>query len=216
MAIINSLAIGKAKNSAGNLTYSTIEGRTIGRAKPVSVRNPNTPAQQSQRDRLKTLVHAWRENGIALKRLWTVRKPYSSAYNEFVSQNMPVADAIKTWLFGPVKAKPAGLMLGKGKYPHTSFEVEEFAETEAYVSCVNQTLWNDAQAGDKVGYVQFDPVTFQMSVQELTLDEMQVTAPMENVVLEFSNCKPGIGVMDCVYFYSPSRNISSSVVIHTQ
>lgn len=215
MAIIDSLAIGKARNSAGNLTFSTIEGRTIARAKPATVRNPNTPAQASQRDRLKTLVAAWRKSGIAFKRLWTVRKPYTSAYNEFVSQNMGAATAIKTWLLGPVKSKPAGMYFGKGKYPHTALRVRELMEGEAVVECFNQTLYNDLKVGDVIGYLQFDPVTFEPVCQEHILTSDEIPQNMEDFNVGFPNCKADIAVNDCAYFYSPSRNISSTVVVHT-
>lgn len=48
MAIINSLAIGKAIKSAGNLTYKTVRGRTIA-AQKITTNKSNTARQASQR-----------------------------------------------------------------------------------------------------------------------------------------------------------------------
>lgn len=48
MAIINSLAIGKAVKSAGNLTYKTVRGRTIA-AQKITTNKSNTVRQASQR-----------------------------------------------------------------------------------------------------------------------------------------------------------------------
>lgn len=48
MAIVNSLAIGKSRKSAGNLTYKTVRGRTIA-SQRITQNESNSPFQQSQR-----------------------------------------------------------------------------------------------------------------------------------------------------------------------
>lgn len=50
MAIINSLAIGKSRKSAGNLTYKTVRGRTIA-SQRITENKSNTIAQGFQRNR---------------------------------------------------------------------------------------------------------------------------------------------------------------------
>lgn len=54
MAIINSLAIGKAVKSAGNLTYKVVRGRTIA-AQKITANKSNTVRQASQRSSFATL-----------------------------------------------------------------------------------------------------------------------------------------------------------------
>lgn len=53
MAVINSLAIGKSRKSAGNLTYKTVRGRTIA-SQRITENKSNSPAQGIQRGRFGT------------------------------------------------------------------------------------------------------------------------------------------------------------------
>lgn len=92
MAIINSLAVGKAVGSMGNLTYSTQDGRVIVKQKVVSVKDAMSPAQLIQRDKLSVTVKLWRAFQGTLKQYWTRRDKYLSAYNQFVSSNIDNAN----------------------------------------------------------------------------------------------------------------------------
>lgn len=50
MAIIQNPIIGRARKSAGGMVFATLYENNVMRAKPISVKNPNTPAQQRQRE----------------------------------------------------------------------------------------------------------------------------------------------------------------------
>lgn len=94
MAIIDSVILGRAKGSIGNITLSTQKGRVIAKQKATIVSNPNTNSQQEQRGKLAKAVLAWQAIGNVIKSGITATLPFSSEYNTYTSKNMDVfADA---------------------------------------------------------------------------------------------------------------------------
>lgn len=85
MAIVNSLAIGKSRKSAGNLTYKTVRGRTIA-SQRITENKSNSAKQQVQRDLFRNVSMS-----IALCRAYIDRcyepSKYGSARNAFQKQN---------------------------------------------------------------------------------------------------------------------------------
>lgn len=85
MAIVNSLAIGKSRKSAGNLTYKTIRGRTIA-SQRITENKSNTLKQAAQRNSFSMASQA-----IALCRTYVdyayEKSKYGSARNEFMKTN---------------------------------------------------------------------------------------------------------------------------------
>lgn len=90
MAIVDSIILGRAKGSIGNVTLSTQKGRVIAKQKATIVSNPNTVAQQEQRGKLSKAVLAWQAIGNVVKSGITALMPFSSAYNTYVSKNMDI------------------------------------------------------------------------------------------------------------------------------
>ena len=210
MAIVRSLAIGKAVNSAGNLTYQTVKGRTIAREKPVHVANPNTPAQQAQRSKMSNIVAAWREWFFQMAPYFTVIQGYGSAYNEFVKRNIHLAE--KPWFedgeFLPVRA--AGAFISTGKYSQNSLA---WAGTIAVrtISVVDAQLRDDLLVGDEI-------LTFFQSadggpIQLLrkVLDQDDVTALQGGGTIDFP--LPSEPDLFGNMYWSPSRRIASSCVV---
>ena len=157
MAIIRSLAIGKAIKSAGNLTYSTIDGRTIAREKPAFVKNPRTVAQVTQRTRMSTAVALYRWFGSSVKQYFTVRKKYASQYNEFISRNIHLmSPMIEINEDGSVPA-PAGTCVATGVYPSASLEIESLDESgDIQLQIGNQALLNEIKDGDQIVIIGVD------------------------------------------------------------
>lgn len=60
MAIIKSLAIGKAKGSMGGITYRYLSGETVGSGKIAFAKNPRTYLQMLRRSRWANLVNLWK------------------------------------------------------------------------------------------------------------------------------------------------------------
>lgn len=56
MAIINSMGVGRARKSAGNMTYRTVRGRTIGSQKIVSVATRVPTGAQSEKQKVFGLI----------------------------------------------------------------------------------------------------------------------------------------------------------------
>lgn len=85
MAIVNSLAIGKSRKSAGNLTYKTVRGRTIA-SQRITENKSNTIRQASQRNRFSLSSQA-----ITLCRQYVdlayEKSKFGSARNEFMKTN---------------------------------------------------------------------------------------------------------------------------------
>lgn len=85
MAIVNSLAIGKSRKSAGNLTYKTVRGRTIA-SQRITENKSNTIAQGVQRNRF-----AMASQAISMCQLYVnyayEKSKYGSARNEFMKTN---------------------------------------------------------------------------------------------------------------------------------
>ena len=90
MAIVNSIILGRAKGSIGNVTLSTQKGRVIAKQKATIVSNPNTPAQQEQRSKLSKGVLAWQAIGHLVKSGITAVLPFATQYNTYVSKNMDI------------------------------------------------------------------------------------------------------------------------------
>ena len=85
MAIVNSLAIGKSRKSAGNLTYKTVRGRTIA-SQRITENKSNTVRQAEQRNKFSLVSQA-----IALCKSYVdlayEKSKYGSARNEFMKSN---------------------------------------------------------------------------------------------------------------------------------
>lgn len=85
MAIVNSLAVGKATKTAGELTYAKVRGRIIARRRIVSNKS-NTSKQAVQRadfgkvSRFVTFLDSWIKANVQ-------KSTYGSARNNFVRKN---------------------------------------------------------------------------------------------------------------------------------
>ena len=151
MAIINSIVIGKARKSIGNVTLSTIEGRTIAREKPAYVRDPKTSKQVVQRNKMRMLVGMFQQNGRQFSRLWTSRKKYNSPYNAFVSANMVYADSITYDDNTGLYKSSVKLLYGRGVFDSTSLSVAKGVDDETEVSFNNVNMIGQLKDGDIIG-----------------------------------------------------------------
>lgn len=208
MAIVNSLAVGKAVNSAGNLTYQTVKGRTIAREKPVTVANPRTPAQVAQRNKMTNLVEAWRTFFFKARPYFTVIPGYGSPYNQFVKMNMPYAN--NSW-FSDTDPNPLPIdsYVSNGKYGTTAISVAAGGATTRVVTVLDAQLKEEIQEGDQFITFWSDPAlphTLGQIIKTLTAAEVATIKTSGTISLSF-------GVIDAsfaVVYYSPSRNVSST------
>ena len=211
MAIIRSLAIGKARKSAGNLTFATIQGRTIAREKPAFVRNPNTPKQLAQRSKMSKTVAAYRAFGGMVKKYFTTLPKYTSQYNEFVSRNISVAENYVVDEETGKVSNIVGTTVSRG-----SVQMDVYSKPKAYgedtlAGSAIMSPGFTAVEGDQIITVAFDgssntlktvvQVLSQMDLDDINAGNgVDVTADINTANL----------VCAAYVYYSPSRNISST------
>lgn len=85
MAIVNSLAIGKSRKSAGNLTYKTVRGRTIA-SQRITENKSNTIAQGIQRNRFSQASQAMTLIAPYIEACYE-KSRYGSSRNAFMKEN---------------------------------------------------------------------------------------------------------------------------------
>lgn len=88
MAFIKSLAIGKAKGSAQNLTYTTLGGETIVKGKVAFPKNPKTVAQMFRRVKWANIVNMWQAFTNRDKPSFQTKAARVSDFNMFVGKNI--------------------------------------------------------------------------------------------------------------------------------
>lgn len=212
MAIINSMAIGKARKSAGNITFATIKGRTVAREKPAYVRNPQTLAQMAQRAKMAKVVAVWRAFANRLTKVFTVIPGYGSAYNQFVKMNIDKSAGITV---DPMTGKvtvPAGLSLGNGKYADNAVLLTEPYANEVGAKLNDQQLKDELKIGDIIGLVVRNNATDTTRVSEIVVLEATLPDWRSGADISFGD-DIDAGNLYALYYFSPSRNISSSPVL---
>lgn len=208
MAIVNSIAIGAAKNSIGQITYQTVKGRTIARQKPIHVANPRTPPQVAQRNKMAKIVAAWRTFFFQTRPWWTVIKGYGSAYNEFVSQNMQYASDVVIEN-GKITSLPEGFYISSGKYGETAVSLHYSANGKLEAAVNDMQLLAEMNPGDKMGYVLIDPTGQNNNeVRAREINEFDVTTLREGGKMELDADVDGFYVG--VVYYSSARGVSST------
>ena len=212
MAIVKSLGLGKARGSAGEFTYSTIEGRTIARTKPAHVHNPNTEAQQAQRSKMRDVVVAWRDVGQRFQKLWTNRKKYQSAYNSFVAANIANNGTFEVAKAGNYIYMEDGFILGQGQYRANQLELEVAGGDIAVVIRNSGSLFSNLKVGDILGSVFIGDSGQVVDVKEQVITESDlvpgktlVSAALRTEVADITGHAP--------YWYSPSRNLSTDCIV---
>lgn len=106
MAIISRGILGGFKGKVANVVGTSWKGRAVMKSLPLSVANPRSPGQKTQRTKFtnvtqfaSNLLNAW------IKPLWNPFSGDVSGYNKFVSVNTPLAQ--DTMLLTLLSIKPS-------------------------------------------------------------------------------------------------------------
>lgn len=212
MAIVKSLGLGKARGSAGEFTYSTIQGRTIARTKPAHVHNPNTVPQRAQRLKMKNVVIAWRDVGQRLEKLWTKRKKYSSAYNAFVSANIANNDTFVMDPSGTEVYLKDGFVLGRGQYSANLLDLQVAADSATIEISKSESLHPNMKVGDVLGMVFLGDFGQIVEIEEHVLNEYDFQEETPSFKIVFQTDRDDI-TGHAPYWYSPSRGLSTDCVV---
>lgn len=208
MAIVKSLGLGKARGSAGEFTYSTIQGRTIARTKPAHVHNPNTDAQQAQRAKMSAVVLAWRDAGQRLEKLWTKRKKYHSAYNSFVSANIANNGTFEVAPEGTYIYMENGFILGQGQYSANQLTLLPTEDGVSIEIASTESLFHNLKDGDIIGCVFLGDSGQIVDIKEYTLTAAEIGMFSESAFFTLKTNKDDI-TGHAPYWYSPARNLST-------
>ena len=212
MAIVKSLGLGKARGSAGEFTYSTIEGRTIARTKPAHVHNPNTEGQQEQRTKMREVVIAWRDAGQRFEKLWTNRKKYNSAYNSFVSANIANNGTFEVPEGKDYIYMNVGFILGKGQYQANQLTVLAENGIASVEVKSTESLYHNLKVGDILGCVFVGDSGQVADVMEYTITQNDLDNSTTFVNATLTTSKSNITGY-APYWYSPSRNLSTDCIV---
>lgn len=122
MAVIKAGILGGLSGSIGNVTGSSWKGIAVLRTKPLSVANPNTPAQQAVRTPWAKLTQLGSSiTGAILQPVWNGIASKMSGYNLFLQKNAQLA-------FNPLgEFIPLGLSVSPGTLPSAAVSVDELA-----------------------------------------------------------------------------------------
>lgn len=118
MAIYNSIALGKAKGSIGGVTFTVQRGQTIAKSKPVSVANPQTSAQVTQRSRFSDASNFAKHIANFLDRF---HKPTANKYsprNSFMNSMLKLGGSSA---FTPANVAPLPILYANGPLSLPSF-----------------------------------------------------------------------------------------------
>lgn len=88
LTIVQNPLIGRAKKSLANTTFTTWKGLNVLKSKPISVEDPQTDGQITQRLRMTGIVAFYRMISSAVQLGFKERAIGKSEYNAFVSANI--------------------------------------------------------------------------------------------------------------------------------
>lgn len=182
MAIVDSIILGRAKGSIGNVTLSTQKGRVIAKQKATIVSNPNTVAQLEQRGKLSKAVLAWQAIGNVVKSGITALMPFSSAYNTYVSKNMDVF-ASSEFPNGSVRGIDLlDSFATIGRLGTIGYSNEEVT-TDFYRASLEKSNFNQiAKVGDKLKIVVGNQLAEEFSYSATTVTQAMLDNPTPFVV----------------------------------
>lgn len=190
MAIIKSLAVGRAKGSAQDLTYTTIGGATIMKGKVAFPKNPKTTGQMNRRVRWANLVNFWQAFNNINHPSFEGRAPRVSDFNAFIGANIagaPVYLTISEASQGA--AVVASYMVSRGSLPAIDIAVGTGGVPVTDISLGNLTIdgdttlkeFSEAVVNNNTAYQTGDQISCYVFQQETN----PVTGiPYVNVVAE--------------------------------
>lgn len=152
MAVIKSGILGGLSGSIGNLTGSSWKGIAVLRTKPLSVANPNTPAQQAVRTPWAKLTQLGSSIvGSIIQPVWNGIASKMSGYNLFLQYNAQQAfDALGVFVPANLKVSPGTL----ASTPITNTTIVSATSTTVTWSATLPSA--QALATDKAYIVAFD------------------------------------------------------------
>ena len=177
MAIINSVVIGAGRRKVGEITLSTIRGRTIARQYQPNVTNPQTPAQQANRRKMTNVQLLWAAWGWLLKKGQKDKGRYQSAYNRWVQKAIKIVQTNSAADWWEVSDLVQGV-LTSDTFDATVFEAE--TENNRVVAYLDNAT-GELGVGDIVYYMQFNANTLAFTQSSYTITQADLTTQKANM-----------------------------------
>lgn len=175
MAIIKSLAVGRAKGSAQDLTYTTIGGATIMKGKVSFPKNPKTVGQMARRVRWANLVNFWQAFNNINHPSFEGRPPRVSDFNAFIGANIGGAPVYLTTSEATQGATVvAALQVSRGSLPAIDIAVGTGGVPVSDISLGNLTIdgdttlkeFSEAVVENNTAYQTGDQISCYVFLQE--------------------------------------------------
>jgi hypothetical protein len=204
MAIINSVVIGDGKNRVGEVTLSTVFGRTIARKYQGHVRNPRSEGQVAQRSRMfnvQLIYHGIkpviRDGFLQKDRLWSV-------YNAFVSASIgSMSDRKELDSAQAIVYAVGDIVTSKGSLTPVSLTVDGYGQTVVFGSAAKEM-----SVGDRLVY--------GVVIEDGTIGDNTVL-PISREMIDDGSVTfdpPASGVIGYIYYwYSADRKRVSTQVM---
>lgn len=210
MAIINSIILGKAKGSIGNVSLSTIKGRVIARQKPTIVANPRTKLQRHQRSKMATAVVSWKMVGNLLKSGITQLTGYGSAFNTYVAKNIDLFQNQDLTVTTFRNRDLVGTFATLGTIQKITANVTSNDDDSVTVGVNLAELKNIANDGDALKIVVGDVTQAEVSYAEFKLTNSYLNGSSSSVTFEDLDLSGASNIVYAVWFESADGKVSST------
>lgn len=199
MATIKQGILGGFSGKVANVIGSSWKGIAVMKSKPLSVANPKTAGQTSQRDKFGGVVaFATAILSTIIKPLWDRFASQMSGYNDFVSTNLALfANGVLT--------TPASLVISKGKMSAT---VIDSATLDASEHMLSLSWSNDAGQGFKLASDKVFVVFYNKTKDEFSIYDGSAVRSDGNVVLDGLDWASP----DQIYAYLAFRRVDGTIV----
>lgn len=118
MAVVSNPLIGKSRKSAGGITFTSWKGLNVIKNKPLTVANPQSDGQRTQRNSIAAVVQLFRLISSAADLGYKEKAIQQSPYNAFVSYN--VKNAVTVTTPDSVAINPANVRVSDGSLGSTA------------------------------------------------------------------------------------------------
>ncbi|MDR2127155.1 MAG: hypothetical protein LBP63_10035 [Prevotellaceae bacterium] len=148
MAIVNSLAVGKAKGSAGNINFYQRMGETIMREKVLHPTNPRTKSQMTNRAKFMNAILFFAvlisKNASALWENKTKGTKKLTGYQNYLKQNLAITQPYIPKPFIELrKIIPAPIIVCKQKGKTSTIVTQEYNDTaKRVIFTINANIFN--------------------------------------------------------------------------
>lgn len=160
MAVTQNPHIGRSKNAFATAVFTTWKGRNVMKGKPISVHNPDTPAQKKQRSAFGATVQLWTRELSGHKR----------GFNSYASRMTEVNAFVQNNINSSVSANPAGdIITDFNKLVLSQGPLQQAVDLDATLTAGVITInWNGAPATYLPNQSASDQLSVAVIVQEST------------------------------------------------